>query len=81
MGTMMLGGMIGLLLNCEVVMDLMDFHVTGFSLSAIATACGKSWPGWVGGYAAWSKDKPPEFNHYAFYSDVEELRRSTMLEF
>ena len=40
-----------------------------------------SWTPWLGGYAQWAKDKPPEFNSWRFVRDCEELERATMLEF
>lgn len=51
------------------------------TLNEIASLYGKSWPGWVGGYQQWSLGRHPLCNHFAFYSDVEELKKATMLEF
>jgi hypothetical protein len=45
------------------------------------TLAGKVWPGWVGGYQGWIRDRPPETNAFAFYHQVEKLRHATMLEF
>lgn len=50
-------------------------------LNEIAYLYGKSWPGWLGGYQDWALNRHPLCNHFQFYSEVDELRRATMLEF